>query len=119
MHTRVCPRCGYAGSEIDHRDATVLTAVYVCPRCCEDLYARPAMSYAEREGLPEVVLRGDLTPASPRAARARRAPWWRRVLVGTLRLLGVRAMVRGVHRAIGAVRGSRSTRPPTPSGRKT
>ncbi|HRQ73267.1 MAG TPA: hypothetical protein PLU35_09590 [Phycisphaerales bacterium] len=44
---RRCRRCGHDGPEVqgDHAGA-----VFECPACGEDLYARPAMSYAEMEG---------------------------------------------------------------------
>ncbi len=44
---RRCRRCGHDGPEVQG-DRT--GAVFECPACGEDLYARPAMSYAEMEG---------------------------------------------------------------------
>ncbi len=46
--TRLCPGCGYAGHELQARGDK---AVYMCPCCATDLYARPARSYAEMEGI--------------------------------------------------------------------
>jgi hypothetical protein len=48
IHQRCCPRCGYAGWELQQRGES---APYDCPNCDEDLYARRALSYAEREGI--------------------------------------------------------------------
>lgn len=44
--TRICLRCGYDGQEL--QVANEIPA-FVCPACCEDLYARPPQSYAELE----------------------------------------------------------------------
>lgn len=46
LTTRLCLRCGHDGDELQP-DAP--WPVYVCPCCGEDLYARPAKSYAELE----------------------------------------------------------------------
>ena len=48
--TRLCPRCGCTDSALQPRDET---AVFDCPSCGQDLYARPALSYAEMEGFDE------------------------------------------------------------------
>ncbi|MCL4742176.1 MAG: hypothetical protein KJZ54_08230 [Phycisphaerales bacterium] len=45
---RRCRRCGHDGPELQGDRSG---AVFECPACGEDLYARPAMSYAEMEGL--------------------------------------------------------------------
>gem|GEM_PF-2151494 len=45
---RVCLGCGYGGNELQPRGES---AVFVCPCCGDDLYARHPMSYAEMEGL--------------------------------------------------------------------
>jgi predicted RNA-binding Zn-ribbon protein involved in translation (DUF1610 family) len=47
MSSRICLGCGYDGPEIQRRGEG---AVYLCPCCGEDLYARRPMSYAEMEG---------------------------------------------------------------------
>ncbi|MCW5776306.1 MAG: hypothetical protein KIS87_07710 [Phycisphaeraceae bacterium] len=44
---RRCRRCGHDGPDVQGDRAGL---VYECPACGEDLYARPAMSYAEMEG---------------------------------------------------------------------
>jgi|GEM_PF-4655968 len=44
---RRCRRCGHDGPELQGDRSC---AVFECPACGEDLYARPAMSYAEMEG---------------------------------------------------------------------
>jgi predicted RNA-binding Zn-ribbon protein involved in translation (DUF1610 family) len=50
LQARTCLRCGYRGPELqgDQGERT-----YTCPACAEDLYTRPARSYAELEGLDE------------------------------------------------------------------
>lgn len=53
LHTRICPRCGYDGQELQ---AGRGDEQYECPSCGEDLYARPAMSYAQMEGITPVAL---------------------------------------------------------------
>jgi predicted RNA-binding Zn-ribbon protein involved in translation (DUF1610 family) len=47
LHTRVCPRCGYDGPELQGQRGH---EQFECPSCGEDLYARKAMTYAEMEG---------------------------------------------------------------------
>ena len=39
--------CGYRGRELQGRRGQERLA---CPRCCQDLYTRPARTYAEMEG---------------------------------------------------------------------
>lgn len=55
MHTKVCPRCGYHGWEIQSPESGDRAAspaeTFECPSCGGDLYARPPRSYAEMEGL--------------------------------------------------------------------
>lgn len=48
MLVRRCRRCGHNRPEVQG-DRSL--AVFECPACGEDLYARPPMSYAEMEGL--------------------------------------------------------------------
>jgi len=47
---RLCWRCGYRGRELQgpRGDTT-----FCCPSCNEDLYARPPLSYYEREGFTD------------------------------------------------------------------
>ncbi len=45
---KVCPCCGYDGTELQ---SDLSPQIYSCPSCHSDLYARPARSYAEMEGL--------------------------------------------------------------------
>ena len=47
---RMCLHCGYRGRELQG-DRSQL--VFQCPSCRGDLYARPARTYAEMEGLSE------------------------------------------------------------------
>lgn len=48
---RCCLTCGFRGRELQgRRGADRLT----CPQCRQDLYSRPARSYAEMEGLAGV-----------------------------------------------------------------
>lgn len=48
LHTRRCLSCGYGGPELQgDRGRTA----FRCPSCAEDLYARPARTYCEMEGL--------------------------------------------------------------------
>lgn len=65
MHTRCCPCCGYAGWELQLRGED---SAFNCPNCDQDLYARPALSYAQREGLipGTVQLAEPALPAPPR-----------------------------------------------------
>jgi len=46
----MCLRCGYRGREVQ---GGTDGRTFVCPRCEADLYARPARSYAEMEGIEE------------------------------------------------------------------
>lgn len=48
LHRRMCLTCGYAGIELQLSEDT---APWYCPGCGQDLYARPARSYAELEGI--------------------------------------------------------------------
>lgn len=54
LHDRMCLRCGYRGEELQGGPGS---QVFSCPRCAEDLYARPARSYAELEGLGDTSAR--------------------------------------------------------------
>ena len=45
---RRCLGCGFDGPELQGEKGRF---VFVCPGCGCDLYARPALSYAEMEGL--------------------------------------------------------------------
>lgn len=44
---KFCLACGYSGPELQREHTG---AVFFCPQCGEDLYTRPARSYAELEG---------------------------------------------------------------------
>lgn len=48
LQRRVCLWCGYGGEALQGPTGRM---VFRCPRCGNDLYARPARSYAELEGL--------------------------------------------------------------------
>ncbi|MBX3407506.1 MAG: hypothetical protein KF869_12170 [Phycisphaeraceae bacterium] len=61
MHARCCPCCGYAGWELQ---LPAEESAFCCPNCDQDLYARPALSYAQREGLiPGIVQLAAEVPA--------------------------------------------------------
>ena len=45
---RCCLTCGYRGRELQGRRGQERL---ICPQCRQDLYVRPARSYAEMEGL--------------------------------------------------------------------
>ena len=49
VHIRRCLACGHGGRSLQGDRGRW---IYSCPSCEADLYARPAMSYAEMEGLP-------------------------------------------------------------------
>lgn len=49
---RCCLTCGYRGRELQGRRGQERL---VCPQCRQDLYARPARTYAEMEGLAAPV----------------------------------------------------------------
>jgi hypothetical protein len=76
MHAKVCPCCGYRGREIQHAPDPE-TCPLECPTCGEDLYARPPLSYAQREGLTATptlatpAASSSLPPALARPALAR------------------------------------------------
>ncbi|MGE3109608.1 MAG: hypothetical protein AB7G11_12700 [Phycisphaerales bacterium] len=75
LHARMCLSCGYQGRELQQRDEA---SAYSCPFCGADLYARPARSYAEMEGLAPltsldcVIL--DAADSIPSCPRRRAAP---------------------------------------------
>lgn len=48
----MCLDCGYRGRELQGERILV---TFTCPSCQADLYARPARSYAEMEGLEQGV----------------------------------------------------------------
>lgn len=54
LRRKRCLDCGHDGALVQE------PAVFCCPRCGSDLYARPPMSYAEMEGFDARVRR--LTP---------------------------------------------------------
>ena len=64
LNDRCCLTCGYRGRELQGRRGAERL---VCPRCRQDLYARPARTYAEMEGLVLV----ELKPAPPPGVRTR------------------------------------------------
>lgn len=74
VNTRVCLACGYSGTEIQRNDEA---AVFECPCCGQDLYARRPMSYAEMEGLTGARR---AAAAARLAMPKRRVSRWRRVL---------------------------------------
>lgn len=102
LHDRTCPGCGYSGPELQLRDEQ---QVFECPLCGEDLYAHPALSYAEREGLcedppldgpdlwtlgaREATLR-DRVGAAPGPRRAHGAHWASTLAGGVMRRLSRR-----------------------------
>jgi predicted RNA-binding Zn-ribbon protein involved in translation (DUF1610 family) len=47
---KTCLNCGHDGPELQGERGH---ALFVCPCCGQDLYARPPRSYAEMEGLDE------------------------------------------------------------------
>ena len=65
---RCCLTCGYRGRELQGRRGQERL---ICPRCRQDLYVRPARSYAEMEGL--VTKQDDALEHGPstRGGRAR------------------------------------------------
>jgi predicted RNA-binding Zn-ribbon protein involved in translation (DUF1610 family) len=79
---RTCLRCGYCGPELqsDRGERT-----FACPACGEDLYARPARSYAELEGLDEAA--GSMGHWDVEGLEGRFARAIRRVLRALARLM--------------------------------
>ncbi len=73
VHRRLCLACGYDGPALQgHRADTT----YACPNCGEDLYARPARSYAEMEGFDE-----EFEPAQTQARGSPEPPGlWGRIV---------------------------------------
>lgn len=59
LDDRCCLTCGYRGRELQGRRGQDRL---VCPRCRQDLYARPIRSYAEMEGLSEPTTSAALEP---------------------------------------------------------
>jgi predicted RNA-binding Zn-ribbon protein involved in translation (DUF1610 family) len=45
LRRKTCLSCGYQGAKLQG------DPIFTCPSCGTDLYARPALSYAEMEGL--------------------------------------------------------------------
>lgn len=74
VDTRICLACGYSGTEIQRQDEA---AVFECPCCRQDLYARRPMSYAEMEGLSGARR---ASAAATLVMPKRRVSRWRRVL---------------------------------------
>lgn len=88
---RVCLSCGYRGDEIQ---VSGERAAYRCPKCGQDLYARPPRSYAEMEGLQVQLVpiarvgSGDAGPdGSGRRRRAARLTLISRIIRAVLRFL--------------------------------
>lgn len=63
---RCCLTCGYRGRELQGRRGQERL---VCPQCRQDLYARPARTYAEMEGLAEPVAVAEPGADSPMKRR--------------------------------------------------
>jgi predicted RNA-binding Zn-ribbon protein involved in translation (DUF1610 family) len=84
MHTRCCPCCGYAGWELQLTDDE---SAYRCPNCDQDLYARPALSYAQREGLIPGIVRLNAEATAPRERAALPVRLWRGVCAAARRVL--------------------------------
>jgi hypothetical protein len=79
VHRKVCLACGFDGQALQHLRYAECIA---CPRCGEDLGARPPRSYAELEGLDEdagPILRPTRGPQPIRP----HGPWQR--LAGAIR----------------------------------
>lgn len=56
---RCCLTCGYRGRELQGRRGQERL---VCPQCRQDLYSRPARTYAEMEGLAQPCPRATSEP---------------------------------------------------------
>lgn len=80
IHRKRCLYCGEDGRAIQ---AACRTAVFRCPRCMGDLYARPPRSYAELEGLAPERTPSELRPADAAQVRRRRGPLG--ALIGLMR----------------------------------
>jgi len=98
LERRVCLTCGYRGAELQREGSA---AAFVCPRCGQDLYTRPARSYAEMEGL-SIAGREVMDPAAGMSEIEAGASTPKR-------RGGVVGMVRGwILRVVKAVRGGRA-----------
>lgn len=90
MHTRVCLRCGHDGPEMQ---VDIASAPVACPRCGQDLWARPARSYAEMEGLSATV--HPRTPAALAEVNVEEPGLGMRSLLGRLKHSILRLIGRG------------------------
>lgn len=70
LHTRRCLSCGYGGPELQGDRGRIALR---CPACDEDLYARPARSYSEMEGLDQLTRDQRRGPAPTPLDRLRQA----------------------------------------------
>lgn len=72
LYQQRCVRCGYVSGELQatrtSEGVLVASALLRCPRCDQDLYTRPARSYAEMEGFVERAL----PPSGPPPRRVAR-----------------------------------------------
>lgn len=109
LERRLCLRCGYRGRLLQGDRGRMR---FTCPACRCDLYARPARSYAEMEGLldgaedspiPDFWI--DAEPAAPIDAPAHvepsiRRPWLSRLertaIIGIAIAVGVVVLARAV-----------------------
>ena len=66
LNDRCCLTCGFRGRELQGRRGLERL---VCPRCRQDLCARPARSYAELEGLVERAASATRAPVRPAGRR--------------------------------------------------
>jgi hypothetical protein len=84
VHRRLCLGCGFDGPALQGGSGEDLSR---CPRCGEDLCARPPRSYAELEGLDEELVFASvvntLTPPQEQG-------FWSRIVSSLRRLLGGR-----------------------------
>ncbi len=63
---RCCLTCGFRGRELQGRRGQERLT---CPQCRQDLYTRPARTYAEMEGLVEMRRTPESSPQTPERRR--------------------------------------------------